>query len=195
MAVTPPSARTTALATVIGGHVAAVAVFALGGTVQLAARPAAAITVHEVPAKPVETVAPAVTLAAVPVDVAAPSVEVADDTPGPAGDCAVIDRLTTALAGDRAVGRALAALPPERTSMANAVMAWDGRWAEALAPVRRVVFAALSASPAACRAAEVAGPRLLIIPGERPVALAFGSGRWRWDDVLADGRDASNSKT
>ena len=42
----------------------------------------------------------------------------------------------------------------------------------------------LAAAPG-CREVEVTGPRLMTVGGAgRPVALAFGSGVWRWADLL-----------
>ena len=82
-------------------------------------------------------------------------------------------------------------------------MLWDGRWIAAgspatraaLASIRQVLASAVRAAPAACRAAVQAGPRLFAVSGPPDSVLALGSGRWRWDDLLAADNPQSGSKS
>lgn len=190
-----PSSRSVAFAAIVLLHVVGLAAIIAGRPV-MANTEHAAITVHEVPVARLPDVAPAVTLAAIPVDLVAPPIEIADAAPTGTGACAIADELQSALASDLAVKVALAAVPLDRRSMANAVMVWNGGWADAAASVRHAVVAQLQISPASCREIAVTGPRLLIIPtGNQPVVLAFGSGRWKWADLLSGSTTITNGSS
>lgn len=113
---------------------------------------------------------------------------------GGAGDpCQLTEWLQGLLADDPFVRAALARLPLDRRSVANAVMLWDGRWAEArtgagedlLQPVRQAITTRLAQAPAECRDYWMAGPRFISVTDQRrPTTLALGSGLWRWADLL-----------
>jgi hypothetical protein len=158
--------------------------------------PGQALRVVEVAAAPVPVVvppAPPVPVdAAVAVQVEAPVVETAPEIDlvgaGPS-DCALTDAIQAALRTDSATAQALGKVPPASRSVANAVMIWDGRWAtgatSALAPIQRIVVASIRAAPAACQAAAITGPRLIMVPdGSGSAVLAFGSGVWSWAQLL-----------
>lgn len=162
---------------------AALLVFILTDRTRAApARPAGAIIVRDVPSPaPPPIVAP--TLPPIAVDIAPPVVEIAT-SPGASDDCPLIAAITVALAHDNAVGAAVAAQPE------TALMAWDGGWssdpAPALAPIRRVVTENIQAASSTCRNAAMTGPRLVIIPnGTASLAVAIGSGTWRWSELLS----------
>jgi hypothetical protein len=107
--------------------------------------------------------------------------------------CAPQEAVAAALADDSDARAAAARTPAELRSITGAVILWNTGWSEAaagadapLARVRLVVEAALSRLPEPCLAMPVAGPRLLPIPGERETMfLVFGSGEWRWADLVS----------
>lgn len=110
-----------------------------------------------------------------------------------AGPCALAENVEAALRSDPRVGRAIARIPVAARSVSNALLLWDGAWATpasiggtaALVPIRAAVEAQVRAAPAPCRDEAVVGPRLVVVPGsDRPIVLAFGSGRWRWAEIL-----------
>lgn len=113
---------------------------------------------------------------------------------GPAGDrCGMLPRLQAALQNDADVHAALARLPRQGRSVANAVMIWDRGWvgpasagAPVLEPVRSAIARAIQSSASTCRDDQVAGPRFLTVAdADGETILAVGSGVWRWVD-LAD---------
>ena len=151
------------------------------------------ITVAEIPAvaAPVVAVPTSVELP-VSVQVEAPLVEALATAPavGPArGDCALIDDIQAALRSDSATAVALSGMPAASRSVANAVMIWDGRWADgsaaALGAIQRIVVASIRASPPECQVAAITGPRLIMVQdGAGSAVLAFGSGVWSWAQLL-----------
>lgn len=189
-----PPARSAAAVLIVAVHVAGLVALGGGAAATSAARPT--IVIHDIPGAPLpEAPPPPLVLAAIAVDVAVPAIEIAGDGPAAAsGECRLATALQAALAGDGAVRRALAAVPAEDRSLANAVMVWDGHWAPATAlggtpranPVREVVVDQIHAASPDCRQAAITGPRLLVVTAtESPTALAFGSGVWRWADLLS----------
>jgi hypothetical protein len=120
---------------------------------------------------------------------------------GGAGDpCQLTQWLQVLLAEDPFVRAALARLPPNRRSVANAVMLWDGRWAEAragpgedlLQPIRQAITTGLALTPAECREQWMTGPRFISVPDQRTsTTLALGSGVWRWADLLGPASPAA----
>ncbi len=143
---------------------------------------------------PPEVVPPAVVAAAMPVEPDPPQVIVAampSLAGGPPGPCAPAAALQSALASAPEVRTALAAVPTRQRSVADAIVIWNSGWAALasndrapLASVRAVVTQTLRAMPAACLAEAVDGPRLVLIDaGAGTIVLAFGSGKWRWQDL------------
>lgn len=107
--------------------------------------------------------------------------------------CPLVESLRAALEQDVRAQAALALIPRPSRSVANAVMLWDGRW---IAPervggrrttdtVRSALATVLSATTQACRTQLNLGPVFVPVSNEREtIILAFGSGAWRWEDVL-----------
>jgi hypothetical protein len=108
--------------------------------------------------------------------------------------CQIFEILQTMLKTSDEVGRALPLIPAQARSVANAVLLWDGRWVDAstvggpasLGPIQSTVLLAVAAAPPTCQAELVRGPRLIAVGDTRDTTvLAFGSGEWRWGDILA----------
>ena len=109
------------------------------------------------------------------------------------GGCALTADIANAVTADAAAVRELIAMPVAVRSVANAAMVWDGRWADAeSAPValRARIVATIRDASAECRDATVVGPRLVIVASAGGIALAFGSGRWKWSKLLIDVKDS-----
>ena len=168
----------------------------------LVAVPAAAARQEPLPPPPlppdpvvVEVRMPSVLVAATSADAIAAS---PSPSPGPGSDCAIDRVVTDALAHDPAALAILATLGPDTRAVTGAVMLWNGAWtvatnpadARALAGLRPRVAEAIMRARAACRSADVTGPRLIAVPApDRTTMLAIGSGVWRWEQLLAaDGR-------
>lgn len=157
----------------------------------------AAVTVVAVPERLAPVPEPLMTMIAVGGHFDAPEFETADadEFPQtPASGCALDETVRQALANSPEAQAALAQIPLQARSVANALLIWDGGWTlpviqadpGTLDVVRAVVIRSLRDVDARCRAAVVIGPRLVVVPGGgSAVVLAFGSGRWRWDDVSA----------
>ena len=104
----------------------------------------------------------------------------------------------TALATDPLAQRALIALPATDRSVANALQLWDGDWtsqstnelSDQLAPVRALVVNIIETAPAACRNAQIIGPRFIIVPVQNgaDMVIVIGSGPWRWRDLIPERR-------
>jgi hypothetical protein len=98
-----------------------------------------------------------------------------------------------ALQSSDAVRTTVPLIPPDKRSVANAIMVWKVGWlaedrqldATAVAVIREVVAETIAAATTECRLQPQAGPRLLLLSGTGDtVVLAVGSGRWRWQDLL-----------
>ena len=116
-----------------------------------------------------------------------------------AGDarCELAADVQSALRQSPAVAAAVTQIPVTARSVSNALLLWDGQWAKpaavggaaALKPIQIVVQASIRAAPAACQRETITGPRLMLAPdvgapAAGAVVLAFGSGNWRWDQLL-----------
>ena len=99
---------------------------------------------------------------------------------------------------------AVAALPKEVRSEADAVMLWNGTWLDTgqasvlsavpvlseltgqdpVTALKTVILATLAAAPAECREVTSLGPQFIPIaePG-RTTMLVIGSGAWRWSSL------------
>ncbi len=171
-----------------------VAVVHIGGVLVLVHRgpagvapPVAAMTVHNIALPPSAVPeAPPPPLRAPPL--AVPEFAIAPSPPPVAAACDVVGAVASAVSGDAA---ATAALAPVAADARRAVMVWDGGWSGRTAgdPLRRAIDAALRGQPASCLDEAQAGPRLLLVPVDTSVvAVAVGSGTWRWRGLLADDR-------
>ena len=164
-------------------HVAVVALIIAGGSRAAPIRAGPAIMVHEV-LLPAPVAAPAIVTIFAPIDpgLAPPKIEIAAE-PGSGDACPLTGVIAAALANDRDVAAVLAATP------ATAVMIWDGAWSSDAAvpvrPIRRVVIERVRAASAVCRDTAMTGPRLILVPsGANNVAVAIGSGKWYWRQLL-----------
>lgn len=160
----------------------------------------AAMTVEAVadaPPAPPAPPAPVASEIAIAADIAVPVFATVDDaaavTPVAGADgCGLTDTVTQALRASPAVRAVLGRIPLGSRSVANAVLVWNGQWAEpdsvggaaALASIREVVVASVAAAPQACRNAAVVGPRLMLIAEpSQTLVLAMGSGVWAWGQL------------
>ncbi|MBP2157468.1 MULTISPECIES: hypothetical protein [Asticcacaulis] len=109
----------------------------------------------------------------------------------PGAACDVTQQLAQAFGASPEVRQGIAAIPANGRSVANAVMLWDGHWAEGtqaggMAVLRALLVKAVVSSRPECLQAQNQGPVLFLIPdNQTTVVLAIGSGQWRWADVLA----------
>lgn len=106
--------------------------------------------------------------------------------------CAIGEWLSAALQNDANVELALNAVPVSARSVANAVMLWNGDWApsppnaaQGMASLKALVMAGVAAAPESCQTQLINGPVLITVGNQtNPTVLAFGSGQWRWQDLL-----------
>lgn len=108
----------------------------------------------------------------------------------PGAACNLAQDLAEAFAQSPEVQKGIAAIPASGRSVANAVMLWDGHWAEGTqsggtALLRALLVKAVVSSRPECLLATNQGPVLFLIPDRQTtVVLAVGSGQWRWVDIL-----------
>lgn len=112
----------------------------------------------------------------------------------PGNHCALEPTVAQALAQDPVASSAIAALSQRTRAATGAAMLWNGTWAVApdpedtarLARLRPVIAAVIGRTSPDCLAAELVGPRLIMIPAQAGTTmLVVGSGRWRWGDLRA----------
>ena len=119
--------------------------------------------------------------------------------------CAMGAKVMAAITSDPLAMQALADLPAEARSDADAVMLWNGDWlgagdrasAGAFAPffpaptgpvevLKAVVVKTVTASSTECQMATLTGPQLIpISEQDRTTMLVIGSGVWAWASLLA----------
>lgn len=109
------------------------------------------------------------------------------------GTCDLTAPVQAALQSSEAVRASLPLIPPDKRSVANAIMVWKVAWlaedqqlgATAVDVIRDVIADTIAAATPECRLQPQTGPRLLLLsgPGDT-VVLAVGSGQWRWQDLL-----------
>ena len=174
-------------------HIALVAVALNTSIAAQPSRAAAVMTTYAIPAIVAPVIDPPLVELAVATEIEAPRVETATEEASGAAGCNVTDDIRAALVASPLTRGALAVIPPDARTVANAVMLWDGGWASlppqaggiGLAQLRKIVVSGLLAVPADCRVAAVGGPRLIFVPdGATTVVLAFGSGTWAWSELL-----------
>jgi len=161
------------------------------------ARPApiAVMIASAVPApRIIPDAAPPPPMTEITASVEAPAIETetAGDT-SLAGPCELAADVQMALQTGADVSAAVARIPAAARSVSNSLLLWDGEWAApaslggaaALGPIRAIVQGRVRAASAACRQAPMTGPRLMVVPeATGAVVLAFGSGQWRWEELL-----------
>ncbi len=124
---------------------------------------------------------------------------------GTAQGCAMGAKVMAAIIADPLAMQALAELPLEARSEADAVMLWNGDWFGAAAPappsffdifdpepngpvevLKAVVVKTVTESSPECQMATLTGPQLIPIPEQdRTTMLVIGSGVWAWASLLA----------
>lgn len=189
-----------AFAAVVAGHAGLAALLSLCAVSlpRVSAAPMMALVEVAAPLSQPAT-APPMTEDDIVVDVEVPSYDVVETAAAPSvaaagpADCDLTENVASGLRASAAVHAALDSIPHRSRSVANAVMIWNGAWADAgalggpaqLAAIRDAVVASIRAAPAECREAAVAGPRLLFVASSGSTAiLALGSGSWSWDQLL-----------
>ncbi|HYC98838.1 MAG TPA: hypothetical protein VEB62_12875, partial [Brevundimonas sp.] len=115
--------------------------------------------------------------------------------PGPDGagaGCDMIGRLQDALRADPEV-RAAVAEAYRAGGQGRALLVWDGDWIQTpgqagkgLAGVRQAIALEVAFAPEACRRQPMRGLVLISFAGGPRVV--FGTGRWRWSELLGGGR-------
>lgn len=138
-----------------------------------------------------------------------PTILTIDAPPAAAGSgtgqgCGMAGVLAKGISENPEAMAAVAALPRDVRSEADAVMLWNGTWLdtgrsaalsalpvvsamagqEPVTVLKTVILATLAAAPAECREVELLGPQLIPIaePG-RTTMLVIGSGAWRWSSL------------
>ena len=108
--------------------------------------------------------------------------------------CDILQGLKANLQSSDQVQAALGRIPTHARSVANAILLWDGEWIDPLSvggvaaidPIEQAVALTVRSAPADCQTELMRGPRLIIIGDARnAMVLAFGSGEWRWTDLVA----------
>lgn len=111
--------------------------------------------------------------------------------------CEPLEAINGVANADEAVRAALDGLPPPSIGLANTISVWVAGWNELaqtpfapLAPLRSAIEATLATLPPACLESPVSGPRLVIVAtAQRTNVLVFGSGQWRWAELIAEPLD------
>lgn len=108
------------------------------------------------------------------------------------GTCDMVRFLQAELRKDPRIGAAVIDAHRAAGATSRAILVWDGDWirhrgqeGKGLAGVREAMIMEIAFAPAACRANPMQGLVLISLsdaPGA--VGLAFGTGRWRWSDLL-----------
>ena len=119
--------------------------------------------------------------------------------------CGMAGMLAKGISENPAAMAAVAALPREVRSDADAVMLWNGTWLDTNQPpalgavpvvsaltgqdpvtvLKTVILNTLAAAPTECREVASLGPQLIpVIEPSRTTMLVIGSGQWRWASLL-----------
>lgn len=122
----------------------------------------------------------------------APDVSASAEQPGTGDICAPLETIATGLAEDLAAIAAIERLPFAEPTADKPIVVWSAGWSTLaldagapLAPVRNRVQSDLARVPDACLDAPLIGPRILpLATREGTYVLVFGSGEWRWADML-----------
>lgn len=196
----PREQRLIVLATVTGLHALAFLALFIGNAEVLPAPvKAGALSIVSLAAESPAQPAPPPKLPSKMIDHTEPPEEVAmSDQPdstatgAPTAGCATLEVLTNALMADRAVVDAIHRAPLEARSISGAVVMWNAGWSDTartidapLGLVRAVAERSLHSVDPGCLEEEVAGPRLVLIPiGDNTMIVVFGSGIWRWRELI-----------
>jgi hypothetical protein len=130
---------------------------------------------------------------ALPAADANPQVELA--AAGGGLDCELGEGLRRAIQANPVLANSIEQIAPGSRSVANAIMLWEGAWVSMQDPVsqaavttlRQAITEGIEAAPPECLAAELTGPRFVILSdGIKSTTLVIGSGAWRWSQLLAE---------
>ncbi len=108
--------------------------------------------------------------------------------------CELLESLKLNFQRSDGVKTALRLIPRKSLSVANAILLWNGRWIDesdvggpaALKPIEQAVAQTVSQTPPICQAELLHGVRFITLgDASDTMVLAFGSGDWRWSDLLA----------
>ena len=111
----------------------------------------------------------------------------------PDGDaCAPLDLVRTQLTSDPTLPDAINMVPRADRSISEAIVIWNAEWSVTAASdeaplgrVRNSIQTTLANMSQECLEIPVAGPRLIPIEMDgSTVFLAFGSGEWRWQQLI-----------
>lgn len=109
------------------------------------------------------------------------------------GGCALAAEIGAAIQNDVDAMSALAMLPPDLRSTADAVMLWNGQWVATERPetrpsvllLQQVIERSVMAATAECRFALNAGPQFIPVSDrDRTTMIVVGSGDWHWDSLI-----------
>jgi hypothetical protein len=107
--------------------------------------------------------------------------------------CDIGATLQVTLQSSDTVRASLAAIPAADRSVANAIMVWNNDWltfdtapiSDSIAAIRDVIAQTIAGAAAECRLQPQIGPQLVLVAGgQGTTVLAFGSGTWRWHDLI-----------
>jgi hypothetical protein len=121
-----------------------------------------------------------------------PPAPAAPSAPGEA--CAPLDAIGADLAADRASLAAIEVLPLRDPPATEPVILWSAGWTPLattppapLAEVRTRIETVLATQTPECLTQPIIGPRFLAVPTLRgPNLLVFGSGVWRWQELVPE---------
>lgn len=112
---------------------------------------------------------------------------------GISGDCALGAAVRQALEQNVEARTALARIPRQSRSVANAILLWNGEWVAAervggppaIGAIQRAITEAIGNAPQHCQSQIEPGPVFLIVDSaSETIVLALGSGAWRWTELL-----------
>ncbi|RUN78527.1 hypothetical protein EJC47_01265 [Sphingomonas sp. TF3] len=108
---------------------------------------------------------------------------------GAEAPCSLAQDLARDLQANPLAQRALERIPARSTSIAGALLLWDGRWLIAdtdpgAVMLREIVLREVLAAKPDCLAAVNIGPQFLFVSsGSKTTTIVIGSGQWRWGDL------------
>jgi|GEM_PF-1572853 len=127
-------------------------------------------------------------------DVVAPQLpQLAGGAPA-GGGCALGAEIGSAIQNDAGAMNALAMLPADLRSTADAVMLWNGQWVATERPdtrtsvllLQQVIERSVLAATAECRFSPNAGPQFIPVSDrDRTTMIVVGSGEWQWDNLVS----------
>lgn len=131
---------------------------------------------------------------------------------GSSQNCNAANALQMALQEDVLFKEALREIPRDDRSVANVIMAWDGQWIDTIAnhepsdrlandlvfpqTLKQRIQDYVRTSSIECLNEIIEGPAFILISDDMETTiLAFGSGTWKWVDVVANDQPLAPSKS